>query len=84
MRDSVELARNMLKEQADALLALDELVGASFRQAVSLILATKDPVVVSGIGKSGLIARKISATLASTGTPAIFMHPVEGVHGDLG
>ncbi len=84
MRDSVELARSMLKEQADALLALDELVGASFRQAVSLILATKDPVVVSGIGKSGLIARKISATLASTGTPAIFMHPVEGVHGDLG
>lgn len=84
MRDPVELARGMLREQADAVLSLADHVGEPFKRAVSLILGTKDQVVVSGIGKSGLIARKIAATLASTGTPAIFMHPVEGLHGDLG
>lgn len=84
MRDPVELARTMLKEQAQAVLALADAVGEPLRKAVSLILSTRDQVVVSGIGKSGLIARKIAATLASTGTPAIFMHPVEGLHGDLG
>lgn len=74
----------MLKEQAQSLVALAELVGEPFKAAVSLILPVRGQVVVSGLGKSGLIARKIAATLASTGTPAIFMHPVEGVHGDLG
>lgn len=82
--DPIELARGMLKEQSGALIELGGLVGESFRKAVELILATRDQVVLTGLGKSGLIARKISATLASTGTPAIFMHPVEGVHGDLG
>lgn len=84
VRDPIELAKGMLREQADAVLSMAELLGEPFRRAVSLVLATQDQVVVSGIGKSGLIARKIAATLASTGTPAIFMHPVEGLHGDLG
>lgn len=83
-KDPVKLAQDMLREQADALLELGASLGPSLEKAVRLILATRDPVVLTGLGKSGLIARKIAATLASTGTPAMFMHPVEGVHGDLG
>jgi len=74
----------MIREQAEALAALASTMGDSFRRAVDLILAGGDQVIVAGIGKSGLIARKAAATLASTGTPAVFMHPVEGLHGDLG
>ncbi len=77
-------AREFIAEQADALRAARELVGPSFGRAVEFILAARSPMIVTGIGKSGLIARKIAATLASTGSPAMFMHPVEGVHGDLG
>lgn len=84
MKDAVKLAQTFLGEQIRALSALTDLVGASFSEAVRLIGDARDPVVVTGIGKSGLIARKAAATFASTGTPAIFMHPVEGVHGDLG
>ncbi len=84
MHNPVKLAKQIIAEQADALAALAQLVGEGFSRAVALILASREQVVVSGLGKSGLIARKIAATLASTGTPAIFMHPVEGVHGDLG
>ncbi|MBN2559652.1 MAG: KpsF/GutQ family sugar-phosphate isomerase [Phycisphaerae bacterium] len=80
----VELAKGMIREQAEALVALAGLVGESFAAAVSLVLRTREPVVVAGIGKSGLIARKAAATLSSTGTRAVFMHPVEGLHGDLG
>jgi len=83
-KDPIVLAQDMLKEQAEALAELGSLIGEPLREAVELILATRDQVVLTGLGKSGLIARKIAATLASTGTPAIFMHPVEGVHGDLG
>lgn len=84
MKPSVELARQFLREQAAALERLGALIGESFDRSVRLALASRDPMIVTGIGKSGLIARKAAATLASTGTPAIFMHPVEGVHGDLG
>ncbi|WP_371867018.1 KpsF/GutQ family sugar-phosphate isomerase [Pseudoduganella buxea] len=83
---ALELAREALQIEADALIALharlatDESVG----QAVSLLLNCKGRVVVSGIGKSGHIGRKIAATLASTGTPALFVHPAEAAHGDLG
>jgi arabinose-5-phosphate isomerase len=80
----VELARGIIREQAEALAALADLVGQPFDRAVRLIHAGREQVVVTGIGKSGLIARKASATLSSTGTPALFMHPVEGLHGDLG
>jgi len=79
-----DLARGILQEQIEALRALAAVIGETLSQAVELISSASDQMVVTGIGKSGLIARKAAATLASTGTPAIFMHPVEGVHGDLG
>jgi arabinose-5-phosphate isomerase len=84
VRNSIELARQIISEQADALASLAAIVDASFDRAVKLLLSAGDQTIVTGIGKSGLIARKIAATLASTGTSAMFMHPVEGVHGDLG
>ena len=81
---SVERARRVLAIEADAVRALVERVGAEIDRAVELLAATSGKVVVTGLGKSGLIARKIAATLASTGTPAFFVHAGEGVHGDLG
>lgn len=84
MKNPVDQAREFIREQSAALERLAELIGEPFSRAVTLILGSRDQVVVTGIGKSGLIGRKAAATLASTGTPAIFMHPVEGVHGDLG
>lgn len=78
------LARDVLRMEAEAVAGLTERVGASFVRACHLILACRGRVVVTGMGKSGMIARKIAATLASTGTPALFLHPAEGVHGDLG
>src|SRR5262245_59286291 len=84
MSDSVDLARSIIVEQAEALRALAAEIGESFRKAVQLILGTHTRLIVTGLGKSGHIARKAAATFSSTGTPAVFMHPVEGVHGDLG
>ncbi len=84
MGDPVKLAKEIITEQVGAMTALGQLIDASFEAAVSTILNTGEQVVVSGIGKSGLIARKVAATLSSTGTRAVFMHPVEGLHGDLG
>jgi arabinose-5-phosphate isomerase len=80
----VESGRETLRIEADALLRLAERLNAHFERAVRLMLACKGRVVVTGVGKSGAIARKIAGTLASTGTPALFLHPSEGVHGDLG
>jgi arabinose-5-phosphate isomerase len=77
-------AKKVLKIEADAITALIERVGDGFVKSVELILACKGRVVVTGMGKSGLIGKKIAATLASTGTPALFLHPAEGIHGDLG
>jgi KpsF/GutQ family protein len=77
-------AREVLKIEADAILAQIDVLGEEFIQAVDLILKSNGRVVVTGMGKSGLIGRKISATLASTGTPSFFLHPAEGIHGDLG
>ncbi len=82
--DILEEARRVLDIEADAIHQVKAKLGQSFIDAVDLICHCKGKVVVSGLGKSGLIGRKIAATLASTGTPAIFMHPAEGVHGDLG
>jgi arabinose-5-phosphate isomerase len=84
LSNSVDLARGIIGEQVEALIALRGMIGDSFRRAVDTVLACHGQVIVTGIGKSGLIARKAAATLASTGTPAVFMHPVEGLHGDLG
>ncbi len=79
---------NVVRIEAEALRALaDRIAGsmaASFSRAVDLLYGSQGRVVVTGIGKSGLIARKIAATLSSIGTPALFMHPVEALHGDLG
>jgi arabinose-5-phosphate isomerase len=80
----LELARNVLDIEAQAVRALRDRLGAEFLAAHSLILHTKGRVVVTGMGKSGHVARKIASTLASTGTPAFFMHPGEASHGDLG
>ena len=85
---ALHLAAQTLQIEADALLALKQRLageeGSSFSQAVRVLLGCEGRVVVSGIGKSGHIARKIAATLASTGSPALFIHPSEAAHGDLG
>lgn len=85
---ALELARQTLQIEADAIMTLrDRLAGMNgtlFSHGVELLLHCNGRVVVSGIGKSGHIARKIAATLASTGTPALFVHPAEAAHGDLG
>ena len=80
----LRLARDTLDIEAAAVLGLKARVGDSFLQAVQAILAVRGRVVVMGMGKSGHIGRKIAATLASTGTPAMFVHPAEASHGDLG
>ncbi|MDP9109558.1 MAG: KpsF/GutQ family sugar-phosphate isomerase, partial [Pseudomonadota bacterium] len=85
---ALRLAADTLQIEADALLALKRRLsgpaGTEFARAVALLLQCRGRVVVSGIGKSGHIARKIASTLASTGTPALFVHPAEAAHGDLG
>jgi len=80
----LSLARDVLATEAKAIVGLAARLGADFVAAVQLILHCQGRVVVSGIGKSGHIARKLAATLASTGTPAFFVHPAEASHGDLG
>ena len=80
----LEAGRRVVRMAADALTALEERLDESFVQAVELLARSEGRVIVSGIGKSGIIGRKIAATLTSTGTPASFLHPVEGLHGDLG
>lgn len=81
---TLELAREVMLIEAREVESLAHRLDSSFQQATELILQCRGRVVVSGIGKSGHIARKIAATLASTGTPAFFMHPAEASHGDLG
>lgn len=81
---SIQQARQVLRIEAESIFSLIDRIGESFSQAVELIYKSKGRVIVAGIGKSGLIGRKIVATLTSTGTQALFLHPVEGLHGDLG
>ena len=81
---SVERAKRVLKIEADAIHCLRDKIDENFERAVELIYRCKGKVVVMGVGKSGIIAKKIASTLVSTGTPAFFLHPVEGMHGDLG
>lgn len=81
---AIRLAKETLDIEAAALLGLKQHVGDAFAQAVELMLLVRGRVVVMGMGKSGHIGRKITATLASTGTPAMFVHPAEASHGDLG
>ena len=77
-------ARRVLREEADALRALADRLDDTFARATRLLLESMGRVVVTGMGKSGSVARKIAGTLASTGTPALFLHPGEALHGDLG
>ncbi|MDF1502016.1 KpsF/GutQ family sugar-phosphate isomerase [Roseisolibacter sp. H3M3-2] len=80
----VERGRRVLRMERDALAEVESRLDAAFARAVALVRASSGRVIVTGVGKSGLIGRKIAATLTSTGTPATFLHPVESVHGDLG
>ncbi len=80
----IEQARDVLRIEAESILDLVDKIDSDFTRAVETIYRSKGRVIVTGIGKSGLIGRKIVATLTSTGTPALFLHPVEGMHGDLG
>jgi arabinose-5-phosphate isomerase len=81
---SLETARRVLRIEAQAIEEVLARLDQSFERAVELLLHCKGRVVVAGMGKSGLVARKISATLSSTGTPSFFLHPADAVHGDLG
>jgi len=80
----LKLAREVLQIEAQGILDLIERIGPEFEKAVELILNSKGRVILTGIGKSGIVGRKITATLNSTGTPSLFLHPVEAAHGDLG
>ncbi len=80
----LEEARRVIRVEAEALNALADSINGEFERAVDMILASHGRVVVTGMGKSGLIGQKIASTMASTGTPAFFLHPAEGIHGDLG
>ena len=81
---ALELARKVLRIEADAILGLVDRIGGDFERAVHLLFECRGRVIVTGMGKSGIICRKIAATLSSTGTPAFFLHPAEAIHGDLG
>lgn len=82
--DMLERGRRVLRMERDALAEVERRLGDEFARAVAMISASPGRVIVAGVGKSGLIGRKIAATLTSTGTPATFLHPAESVHGDLG
>ena len=82
--DLIERGRRVLALEADAIARVAQRLGPAFAAAVRLLAAATGRVIVSGVGKSGLIARKIAATFTSTGTPASFLHPIDSLHGDLG
>lgn len=84
MSEMIATARRVLTIEAEALQALAARLDGTFEAAVELMLNCSGRVVISGMGKSGLVCQKIAATMASTGTPAFFLHPAEGIHGDLG
>ena len=84
MELDLEYARKVIEAEADAIISVKPIVDASFARACRMIYECSGSCIVSGIGKAGIIGQKISATLASTGTPSHFLHPAEAVHGDLG
>ncbi|HDK17065.1 MAG TPA: SIS domain-containing protein, partial [Nitrospirae bacterium] len=83
-KDFIEQARKVLKIEADAVSALIDRVDQNLVKAIDIIYSCTGRTVVTGMGKSGIIGKKIAATLASTGTPALFLNPAEGGHGDVG
>ncbi len=80
----IEQVKEVLKIEAQGILDLVDRIGPDFEKAVKMILNAKGRVILTGMGKSGLVGRKISSTLNSTGTPSLFLHPAEAIHGDLG
>lgn len=80
----LDTAKDVLKLEAEAILSLIPTLGEQFNDAVKMMLDCKGRVIITGMGKSGIVGRKISATMASTGTPSFFLHPAEAIHGDLG
>ncbi len=83
-KNIIEIGKNTIRKEAASVAALEDMLDDQFEKAAELILACKGRVVVSGIGKSAIIAQKIVATLNSTGTPAVFLHAADAIHGDLG
>ncbi len=83
-RTAIEIGKDVVRIEAGAVAALEDRIDTSFQNAVEMILACTGRVIITGMGKSGLIARKIVATMNSTGTPSIFLHPTDAIHGDLG
>ena len=81
---SIETGRKVLEIEANAIRKAVGRIDSEFEKAVDLLFHSKGQVVVTGMGKSGIIGRKIAATLTSTGTPSIFLHPAEAIHGDIG
>ncbi len=84
MQEMLEHAQGVLRMEAEAILELVPRIDANFAAAVEMILQCPGRTVITGMGKSGIIGRKMAATLASTGTPSFYLHPAEGIHGDLG
>lgn len=84
MTEMIDVAKRVLQIEAQALSDLADRINGDFTKAVEILLSCKGRVVITGMGKSGLICQKIASTMASTGTPAFFLHPAEGIHGDLG
>ena len=83
-KSSIDIAKKLFRDEVNALLSLESRLDNNFEQAITLIETCRGRVIVTGMGKSGLIGKKIAATLSSTGTPSYFLHPGEGIHGDLG
>ncbi|MDF2791818.1 MAG: KpsF/GutQ family sugar-phosphate isomerase, partial [Neobacillus sp.] len=82
--DFINSVKDVLEQEAQAILKLKDEIGESINDALNMILQCKGRIVITGMGKSGIIGRKVNATMASTGTPSLFLHPSEGLHGDLG
>jgi YrbI family 3-deoxy-D-manno-octulosonate 8-phosphate phosphatase len=82
--EMLERARHVIRTEAASVAALESRIGVEFAAAVDAVLEATGRVIVAGVGKSGIVGRKLAATLTSTGTPAVFLHPVEALHGDLG
>ena len=83
-KDYIAFAKEALKIEASSLLSAVDTIGNEFNEAIAMIMACQGKLIVTGVGKSGLIGAKIAATFASTGTPSFFLHPTEALHGDLG
>lgn len=84
LKSALSIGKDVISDEANALNLLAQNIGTDFQQALEIIFACKGRLVIAGIGKSGHIARKIAATMSSTGTPSLFLHPAEASHGDLG